>query len=291
MILCFLQSRKRQTFIWFVNMLMLSLPVNQIASAQSSASPKQGNIYHWAYAAAFGTGAYRVGGVDSLILRISPKIKVRSKDKHHVGLNLKLPITLGLESIQVDDILSEDINDQFKTFSFVPGVQLEWPVTSRWLLKPYGHYGWGTKLASEGTAWIYFAGLNSQFAFHSGKLTMNLLNGLQWFGYHPNRGDADRFSRIVTGLEGEYPLGGLTFKGHPLDIRPHIVHYWYVNDLDFQILSQYPVEINQELELAIAVGSKEPFTLWFFDFDRIGIGFITGNDLQGIRIIVSSVFD
>jgi len=43
--------------------------------------------------------------------------------------------------------------------------------------------------------------------------------------------------------------------------------------------------------LAIAVGRREPLTLGFFDFDRIGIGYIMGNDLQGIRIIVNSVFD
>ena len=291
MILRFLQSRKRQALIWFVSVLTFSLSVEQIAFAQSAVFQERGNIYHWAYAAAFGTGAYRVGNVDSLILRISPKIKVRSTDENYLGLNLKLPVTLGLETIKVDDILSEGISDQFKTFSFVPGVQLEWPVTSRWLLKPYGHYGWGSELAGEATAWIYFAGLNSQFAFHFGKLEINLLNGLQWFGYHPNRGNADRFSRVVTGLEGDYPLGGLTLKGHPLNIRPHIIHYWYVNDLDFQILSQNPVEINQELELAIAVGRKESLTLGFFDFDRIGIGYIMGNDLQGIRIIVNSVFD
>jgi hypothetical protein len=283
--------RKKHSLVWFFVIVTLSLPCEQIAHAQSPDSAERGKLYDWAYAAAFGTGAYRVGDLDIFILRLSPKIKLRSTAEHDLGLNLKLPVTLGLESTQVDDILTQNIPDQFKTFSFVPGIQLEWPVTSRWLLKPYGHYGWGTELGGEASAWIYFAGVNSQFAFYLKRLTINLLNGLQWFGHNPKQGDADRFSRIVTGLEGDYPLGKLTFKGRPLHIRPHIIHYWYFNDLDFQILRQDVVEINQELELAIAVGSKEPFTLWFFDFDRIGLGYIVGNDLQGIRIVLSSVFD
>jgi hypothetical protein len=51
------------------------------------------------------------------------------------------------------------------------------------------------------------------------------------------------------------------------------------------------VTIKQELEVAMAVGREKAFKLLFIEFDRIGVGYRVGNNLQGIRLFVSSIFE
>lgn len=173
----------------------------------------------------------------------------------------------------------------------MPGLELKWPVTSRWVLKPFGHYGWGKELKGEDEAWIYSAGIHSVFDLKDHIAGLKLLNGLQWCGYTPKSGITDRFARLITGLEGLYPMGDLTFQSHRLYLRPHIAHFWYFNDIDFQLFTEEASEINQELEMAFAVGPAEPFRLWLIEIDRIGLAYRVGNHLQGIRLFASSIFD
>lgn len=267
------------------------LGVTGTASARSLIAEDPKDLYHWAYAAAFGTGAYRIGESDLFALRVNPKFTLTTFDTDRFALNLRLPVTLGLQTIDIDKIVSAPIQEQFATLSFVPGLGLTWRVNPRWTLNPYVNYGWGTELQGESSAWIYFTGLNSRFRSNFEQFTLILLNGIQWLGHNPDSGPEDRFARLINGLEVDYPLGDLEIMGHPLHLKPHLVHYWYFNDLDFSIVNQSPVEINQEIEFALALGTRDTMTLWLLKFDRVGIGLRRGDDIEGVRLFFDSVFD
>jgi hypothetical protein len=273
-------------FLWFC-----LISGGQFASAQDTVSQNPEDLYHWAYAAAFGTGAYRIGDSDMFVIRFTPKFEVYALPDSEVTVNLNLPVTLGLQTFDIDKIISNPIDETLVTFSFVPGVEFVIPVTTRWILKPYGNAGLGAEIKGAASAWIYYGGLNSLFRSQFGQLGVNLLNGVQWLGYYPNSGLADSLARLATGLEGEYPLGNVAVKGQQLYMKPHVIHYWYFNDLDFRIIQESPVEINQELELAFAVGTKEPISIWFLKLDRIGVGYRKGDSIEGIRLIFASVFE
>ena len=224
-------------------------------------------------------------------IRLAPKFEVYALPDSETTINLNLPVTLGLQTFDIDTILSNPIDETLVTFSFVPGVEFVIPVTTRWTLKPYGNVGAGSEIKGTASAWIYYGGLNSQFRSQFGQLGVTLLNGVQWLGYYPNSGLADSLARLATGLEGEYPLGNVAVKGQQLYMKPHVIHYWYFNDLDFRIIQESPVEINQELELAFAVGTKEPISYGFLKLDRIGVGYRRGDSIEGIRLIFASVFE
>ncbi len=263
----------------------------QPAAAQDTFSQKPEDLYHWAYAAAFGTGAYRIGNSDMFVIRVAPQFEVYALPDSEVTVNLNLPVTLGLQTFDVDSIISNPIDETLATFSFVPGVEFVIPITTRWTLKPYGNAGLGSEIKGTASAWIYYGGLNSLFRSHFGQLEITLLNGVQWLGYYPNSGLADSLARLATGLEGDYPLGSISVKGRQLYMKPHVIYYWYFDDLDFRIIQESPVEINQEVELAIAVGTKEPITYGFLKLDRIGVGYRRGDSIEGIRFIFASVFE
>lgn len=265
-------------------------PANQ-ALAQSLPAEVEGNSFHWAYAPAFGTGAYRVGDEENFVITLKPKIEVRSEEKHRIGINIRLPISVGLQTIDPDEFFSQDIPENITTGSFVPGVELNVPLNRRWKLRPYVHVGGGTSFSGDQSALIYYTGLDSRYTFEWGPADLGLINGLQWAGYTPNTGDSNWYGRFLFGLEADYPLGKNKFRGQQLLIRPHFLYYWYFNELDFYRFLESPIHINNEMELALAVGTKKPHKLWLLKMDRVGIGYRLGGNFQGVRLFLQSVFD
>ena len=84
-------------------LLLLDICSSNKALAQSLPAEVEGNSFHWAYAPAFGTGAYRVGDGENFVITFKPKIKVRSEEKHRIGINIRLPISVGLQTIDPDE--------------------------------------------------------------------------------------------------------------------------------------------------------------------------------------------
>jgi len=247
------------------------------------------NLYHWSYSAAFGTGAYRVGEERVFVLRVSPKVPLAKVTEKQVSLNLNLLFAVGVQDLDLEVV---DISDSLKTFSFVPGLGLRYPVNDRWALRPFAHYGWGKEMDGGESARIWFYGINSRYTFFDkADLEIDLLNGLQWFAYSTNDNVSDRFGRLVTGVEGMYPLRCWSIYGYPLYLKPHIIHFWYFDDLGFNQILQPPVEVKQEIEFGLALGSEEKINLAVFQLDRFGVGYRVGDNSRGVRFFVGSAFD
>jgi len=272
-------------------LLILILGVPERARGQTLGFGGAGNLYHWAYSPAFGTGVYQVGDEETYVGTFKPKIKLRSTENHRFGFNVRLPVSIGLQTISPEEFEFQNLRDNLTTISFVPGVEFYIPITRRWMLKAFGNAGWGTEVSGDQSAWIYFGGVDSRFTFGWGQAELNLLNGLQWYGYTPNPGNSDAFGRFLAGLEADYPLGKTIFRGQQLLIRPHVLYYWYFNELDFRVFLDQPVSINQEVELALSFGTKELNKFWLLWLDRIGIGYRFSEDSQGIRLFLRSVFN
>ncbi|MHC4551941.1 MAG: hypothetical protein ACYSUT_04125 [Planctomycetota bacterium] len=198
-------------------------------------------------------------------------------------------LKFGFQDLDAD---IEDVSDSLTTFSFVPGVEWQYQAAESWQLKPYVHYGWGREIEQAESAKILYGGINSRYAFFSNDLwQMDLLNGLQWFRYSTDTGNEDHFARLVTGVEASYRMKDWTVRGYPVYLKPHILHFWYFNELGFSQITESPVELKQELELGFAIGANKPIGLPFLKFDRFGVGYRFGTDSEGVRFFVSSSFD
>jgi len=250
-----------------------------------------GNLYHWAYSPAFGTGAYQIGDEETFVVTAKPRFRIRNINEHGYAFNVRVPVSIGLQTIDLEEFNFQNLEENFTTVTVVPGVEFFLPLTKRWMIRPFANAGWGTALDGEESAWIYFGGVDSRYTFRWGKADLNLLNGLQWYGYTPNPGGSDAFGRFLAGLEADYPLGNAAFRGQQLLIRPHILYYWYFNDLDFRVFLEQPVSIDQEVEIAFAIGTKDLTNFWLLWLDRIGIGYRFSGESHGIRVFLRSVFD
>jgi hypothetical protein len=74
-----------------------------------------------------------------------------------------MPVSVGFYDYKFDDIFDQGPPQGLSTLSFVPGLELEKQITSRWRLKPYFSAGAGGDLEGGGYAWIYDVGLRSRF--------------------------------------------------------------------------------------------------------------------------------
>ena len=250
-------------------------------------------LYHWAYASAFGTGAYRFADESVFAVRFTPEYSLRDMDleQGEFGVALTFPLTFSIQQTSIDALFGGEIPDSFQTVSFVPGLELQIPINPKWILKPYGNLGWGAELSGDDNAAIYYAGLNSRYALGPEEAEYGILSGLQYYGYTPSKGPSDRFFRFMAGVEYDYRLDGVSAYKKQLYLKPHVIYYHYFGDLDFSALSRPPVEIKHEWEFALSVGTEKFLKIWGFRFDRIGIAYRAGSEIDGVRLFFRSVFE
>ena len=139
---------------------------------------------HWAYSSYFGTGWYQVDGDrDVYVLRMTPRKELRESDladdgKRTIGIELKFPITAGLEVFTLNDIPGTLDPDNLASLSVTPGIDITVPLNERWTLRPFASIGYGALLNGSESAWTYWAGVKSRYAFQSGNLNWALINSL-----------------------------------------------------------------------------------------------------------------
>jgi len=247
---------------------------------------------HWAMGAFFGTGWYRVDDNRSMfIFRIPPRHTLREssigeKGKRKLGIEIHYPVTFGLHNLdQLPDFIDFD---NFATVSFTPGVQLEIPLTEKWHLRPYAHFGWGTETSSSESAWIYYGGIKSRYRLGGGRVKWSLLNGLYYAGYQPEFKDRGQFGSFMTGLEYAQPLKNFELDGDALWLNWHVTYNYFFDKINFHVDEDQVESINDQWEIGLALskGSKK-MKFWFISFEHLGLSYKWSSNRQYTAISVN----
>lgn len=282
-------------------LLQIMLPVVLLLPLTSArAQSEDVSTIHWAYSTYFGTGWYQVGDErDAFSIRWAPRRTLQKPsldegEKRQWGTELRVPITLGLSHFPLDDVRGSFNPKNFANISVTPGVYVDVPISDRWTLRPFVAAGWGTLLNGDESAWSYWAGLRSRFAFHAGRWDGALLNSIGFVGYSPSTGPSSNFWPITTAVEMAMPLGKLKHDNKQLLVHPHVAYTYFQADLDIIRRDFSSEPISDQWEIALAVSKKDaPITIWKFSFDRLGLAyrFSSDGELQGIGLVFSSLFD
>ena len=274
----------------------IALAFSPTLNAQMLTAENSGNAIHWAYAAFFGTGFYRIGDDQEIfVLSVRPGWELRSAEEHKIGIDLTVPVTVGIHNFDIDRILDDYIPSDLRQASVVPSVKLRIPMGPRWTLRPVAALGLGSELSGGESAWIYATGLRSRLAFSAGRFELNMLNGLEWFGYTPKNGRSDDLLQLQNGLEIDHPLGNPPKDKDQLWLRTHVIHNWYVETFNIFSPDKPPAELAREVEIGVALGKETKFKIWRIGIDRVGLAYrFTNSDdgvhADGIRFVFSSVF-
>lgn len=255
---------------------------------------------HWAYSSYFGTGWYQVDGDrDVYVLRMTPRKELRESDladdgKRTIGIELRFPITAGLEVFTLDDIPGTLDPDNLASLSVTPGIDITVPLNERWTLRPFASIGYGALLNGSESAWTYWAGVKSRYAFQSGNLNWALINSLAYVGYTPSTGPSENFSPLMAGLEFDYPFGNQQMDDERLFLTWHAMYTTYDHNLRIVLEDNSIEPITDEWEFGLSLRKKEsPIKIWWLSFDRLGLAyrFSSSRDLKGISVVFRSVFD
>jgi hypothetical protein len=286
----------------------MRLPIQSLIIATAligdvRAQPEQNPPIHWAYSAYFGTGHYELGTEEEVFTAsVRPRRRWREASigpdgRRRIGVDLRVPIGIGAHDFAADDLGGTFRLGNVGTVSAVPGVEIEFPVTSRWSLKPIAYAGWGTETHGDASAWIYWTGIKSRLRFHAASFDWSLVNGLTYVGYSSDASERGSVLPLLTGLEFQTPLNGKTIAEHPVHLHWHIAYTKYLNEVEFLSAggtSPHTVEVGDEWEIGVAFGTgDEPLRLWRLRWDRVGIAYRFSNDgnFTGIGLVFHSLFD
>ena len=240
----------------------------------------------------FGTGWYRVDDARSVFVLRTPirqTLRESSPDgtgTQKLGIEIRYPLTVGLHDIE--DLGGIIDNDNFATATFAPGIELEIAINERWYLRTLAHVGWGSDLRNDDSAWIYYAGIKSRYVFPAKKYQWSLLNSLYYAGYTPDEGRSDHLAVAQIGVELLQPLSKATIHGEPVDLHWTFMYSFLGNELHFNLPDGTFDPIQDQMELGLQMSFRNrPFKIWFFDVQRIGLGYQFSPDGQFTAITFS----
>jgi len=277
----------------------VALPMSALVCMTASANETRAVFepVHWAYSSFFGSGWYKVDDARSVFVLKAPvrqtlrKSALSESGGRVLGIEIRYPVTLGLH--QIEDFGGIIDNDNFATASFTPGVGLEIPVNPQWYMRTQANLGWGTDLQNSDSAWIYYAGIKSRYAFPAEKYQWSLLNSLYYAGYSPDEGRSDHLAAAQLGAELRQPLERFAIRGEPVALYWTLMYSFLGNELHFDLPDGKFKPIQDQVEIGLQIGLlNRPFRLWTFEFQRIGLGyqFSPDGELTAITFSLSSWF-
>ena len=284
-------------------LLFTFAPVAQLAAQEIELKGKEdpSRQVHWAMGAYFGTGWYQVDSNRSMyIFRIPTRqtlstSSIDEQGEREFGVEILYPLTFGLHTL---DELPDFIDfDNFATISFTPGFQIEIPVTQKWHLRPYAHFGWGTETHTSDTAWIYYGGIKSRYRLDDrldgSSNNWSLLNGLYYAGYQPEFKSRGKFASFMSGMEYSLPLKGFDIGGDDLRLNAHLTYNYFFNKLNFHIDEDKVESVTDQWELGLALAKdSKKLKIWFISFEHIGLSYkwSTNGTYRAISVNVRSPF-
>ena len=100
---------------------------------------------------------------------------------------------------------------------------------------------------------------------------------------------SEGYGTLQNGLEVRHPIG-LRVKGLVPDVGVSFIHYYLFPSAKFSLPGRGPLEVANQFEFGVSVGSAKPATLWIFENPRIGLSYRFGDGLTGVRVNVGFPF-
>jgi hypothetical protein len=276
--------------------LMIALSC-QALSADGGAQPQESDSAHWAMASFLGTGWYKIDDSLSIfVIRVPPRQTVREswfdgRDDRGIGIEIKYTTTLGLFSL--DDVPSTADSDDFGTFSFTPGIELEIPVTEDFYLRPFAHLGWGTDSEGASSSWIWFGGVKSRYRFPQSRNNLAIIGNIYYGGHNPSEGKSGDMAGLALGMQGSIPLGNRSYGETTIDLDWHAMYTYFSNEPVFTTPASRTLEVQRMFELGLALSPRDgEWNLWLWKPERLGLGvkWDPDTDFLGLTINFSSWF-
>ncbi|HKT34635.1 MAG TPA: hypothetical protein VJR03_07370 [Nitrospira sp.] len=251
------------------------------------------------YAVQFGFGSYDVGGLSVNVFRVPVQHTFElGPDEDAWRLVLTGYLGYGRFSFESSKLGPKITASEDFVFA-LPQAELQIPVRRWWTLKPYMAAGLGRTFngsaaieggqgevhVDEGVVFLYAAGVSNLFEFHVQEFLLSIGNRLAAAGdatIGQSSSTNTNYGTLQNGLEVRHPLG-FDVKGVLPDIGVSFIYYYFFPSAKFSLPGERPLEVSNQFEFGINVGSASPAKLWIFENPRIGVSYRFGDGLTGVR--------
>ncbi len=274
--------------------LFRRLFVVALLSAAASAAQAQNIIddsnFNYAYSVFVGTGVYRAEDQTIFILRVPAAWTLREPDfdTGQIGWRFLLPFSVGVANFDELEDIPELRFDDLKTLTATPGVEVQIPFSSNWLLKPFGQAGAGTDLDSDDYSVVLGAGTRVRGVFGEGERW--IVGGeFLWARNRPSRDlETTSFTRWGIGFEYKQPTNWQLFDRR-LSFHGRILHYYFANPVNFDENNRR-FEIDRSTEIGISFGIDRPINILGYKFRQGGIGYERSGEYNAIKFFTRFPF-
>jgi hypothetical protein len=242
---------------------------------------------NYVYAAELGFGGYSLGGLTAEVYELPLNYTFRGIGKDDWALKVLAPIQAGFYSLDVTDTDRERISFHQESLAFVPGAELQIPVSVNTVVKPFGQFGlghaFGTDVGSP-NAYIYMAGIRMLTQWHVNATTVSLGNAVIYAGDSAiGSAFSEHYVTLQSGVELRHALG---FRAGTLapDVGLYAIYYYYPIPLAFSRFLEPELEITQQGEIGFSIGSETEFRLLGLPNPRVGVGYIFGGGLNALHV-------
>ena len=251
------------------------------------------------YAVQFGFGSYDVGGLSVNMFRIPLQHTIAlGPDEDAWRLALTAYLGYGHFSFETSALGPKIRATQDFLFA-LPQAELQIPLRRWWTLKPYVAAGFGSTFngsagiegapgelhLDDGVVFLYAFGISNLFEFNIQDFSLSVGSRLAAAGdatVGQSRGTNTNYGTFQNGLEVRHPLG-LDVKGLVPDLGLSFIYYYFFPSAKFSLPGESPLEVSNQFEFGLNVGSATPAKLWIFNNPRIGVSYRFGDGLTGIR--------
>jgi hypothetical protein len=249
-------------------------------------------LVNYAYSAVLGTGYYKVGDQSVYVFTLPfSRTQWKAGDGHQYGFEWLLPVSFGLNDFSWDDPIPDDGED-VGTISFLPGIELHFPLQSGWQLRPYAQYGFARDISNDEWSSVYTGGLKARYDLR--QLTFNKM-GITWgnrislAGFNPEFSDSESLGLYSMGLDFRWPQTWRLFD-RAAWLGVYVAGNFYFSDADFKDVADDTESIGHEYTIGLSIGGMRDFELLGMEFERMGVGYRFGPNIRAITIFGSFPF-
>lgn len=269
--------------------LTLLLFGNAQAASPRPLSDSEQAVLNFGFATQLGSGIYSLSGRTLQVYRLPFGYDLPHGQDAPVQARLTLPFTIGFLNFEPRDVVESGLPQHLDSFSFVPGVELDYAVTDQWGLQPFAEAGIARDRNTDVDQRVYSLGLRSRIDIERGPV--------YWQAY----GEAvrvvvdqvsfdrtDDFTRLRLGLTARRP-----FDADGAGRRPDFLAYAFAEA--FSDAPAGPAGATDDghalqYEAGFTLGTTETIRLWRIPLPRVGFGYRFGDNLSAYRIVFGTPY-
>jgi hypothetical protein len=282
-----------------LGLVLLGVVAGPAQDAAAQADSRQLEVQvNLPYAVQFGFGSYDVGGLAVNVFRV-PVPHTFALGPEVDAWRLVLTGSLGYGHFSFETRMFGPKVTASEDFAFVlPQAELQIPLRRWWTVKPYVAAGLGRTFnasaaiegqpggqlhVDEGFISLYAAGISNLFEVQVQDFFLSVGTKLAGAGDAMiGQSGSENYGTLQNGLEVRHPLG-VRVKDVVPDVGGAFMHYDFFPPAKFSLPGRSPLEVSNQFEFGVSVGSAKPAMLWIFENPRLGVSYRFGDGLTGVR--------